>query len=69
MKRMRKSVDDAMTYVSSSRKHIGSETGEYAYTVWFDGSVVIDAASADELRELVSCMQAALKETEEGGVR
>ena len=67
MKRVRKSVDDAMTYVSSSRKHIGSETGEYAYTVWFEGSAVIDTASADDLRELASCIQAALKETEKGG--
>lgn len=67
MKRARKPVDDAMTYVSSSRRHIGSETGDYVYTVWYEGNAVIDTASADELRELVSCMQAALKETEKGG--
>ena len=67
MKRARKLVDDAVTYVSSSRKHIGGQTSEYIYTVWFDGNSVIDDASADELRELATCIQAALKETEKGG--
>ncbi|MBQ8265213.1 MAG: hypothetical protein IJY95_01250 [Bacteroides sp.] len=67
MKRVRKLVDDATTYVSSTRKHIGSESSEYVYTVWYDGNAVIDTASAEELQELVSCMQAALKMTEKGG--
>ena len=67
MNRARKLVDDAVTYVSSSRKHIGGQTSEYIYTVWFEGNSVIDDASADELRELATCIQAALKETEKGG--
>ena len=67
MKRARNLVDDAVTYVSSSRKHIGGQTSEYIYTVWFEGNSVIDDASADELRELATCIQAALKETEKGG--
>ena len=67
MKRARKLVDDAVTYVSSSRKHVGGQTSEYIYTVWFEGNSVIDDASAEELRELATCIQAALKMTEKGG--
>ena len=29
MKRARKLVDDAVTYVASSRKHVGGQTSEY----------------------------------------
>lgn len=67
MKRARKQVDDAVTYVASSRKYVGGQTSEYIYTVWFEGNSVIDDASADELRELATCIQAALKEIEKGG--
>lgn len=67
MKRTRSRVDEAITYVASSRKHVGGQTSEYIYTVWFEGNSVIDDASADELRELATCIQAALKETEKGG--
>lgn len=61
-------------YVQCSLNVTGKETSEWGYTFSMFGNFInIDELTADEVRELVSCLTAALKATgewtEEGGER
>ena len=48
-------------FVSSERSHSATSTGEYSYMLSYGGSYIACDMSADELREIISCMQNALK--------
>lgn len=56
-------------FVSSEREHSYKGTGDYRYHIWYNGSLEIPSVTADELREMITCMKQALVDTgnEKGG--
>lgn len=68
---MKKSVDisDQDIYVSSERKHSDKESGEYLYNLWYYGNIEVCSFTADDARQIIACLQNALKANEEGGAK
>lgn len=62
-----KNISNNDIYVSSERCHSANDSSEYLYNLWYEGSYVACEMSADEVREIIACLQNALAENEKGG--
>lgn len=62
-------ITDRDIYVSSERKHSDKETGEYRYNVYFYGNIELCEITADDAREIISCLQYALDINEKGDIK
>lgn len=62
----RSSVADCDIYVSAERKYSGTDKSPYLYNVFHDGEYEMESLTADEVRELIECLQHALAENEKG---
>lgn len=56
-----KKIGEDGIFVTSQRSHSATNTDEYSYMLSYGGSYIAFDMSADELREIISCMQNALK--------
>lgn len=54
-------------FVTSERDHSATNTGKYNYMLWYNGNYIVCDMSADELHEIIACVQNALKDNGEGG--
>ena len=62
-----KKISEDGIFVTSQRSHSATNTDEYSYMLSYGGNYIACDMSADELREIISCMQNALKANGEGG--
>lgn len=62
-----KSISNNNIYVTSERNHSTKSSSEYSYNLSYEGTYVLYEMSADEVREMIACLQYALSATEEGG--
>ena len=62
-----KKISEDGIFVTSQRSHSATNTDEYNYMLWYNGNYIACDMSADELHEIIACMQNALKVNEEGG--
>ncbi|WP_294617630.1 hypothetical protein [uncultured Bacteroides sp.] len=63
----RSSVADCNIFVSAECKYSGADKSPYLYNVSHDGEYEMESLTADEVRELIECLQHALAENEKGG--
>ena len=54
-------------YVQAERLCTGTETSEYKYCLAYYGNFVMCDISAEDAREIISCLQHALDVNEKGG--
>ncbi|WP_308759495.1 hypothetical protein [uncultured Bacteroides sp.] len=62
-----KSISQKDIYVQAERLCTGSETSEYRYCLAYYGNYVMCGISAEDAREIIACLQHALKINQEGG--
>ena len=62
-----KKISEDGIFVTSQRSHSATNTDEYSYMLSYGGNYIACDMSADELREIIACMQNALKANGEGG--
>lgn len=62
----RSSVADCNIFVSAECKYSGTDKSSYLYNVYHDGEYEMESLTADEVRELIECLQHALAESEKG---
>lgn len=56
-----KKISEDGIFVTSQRSHSATNTDEYSYMLSYGGNYIACDMSADELREIISCMQNALR--------
>ncbi len=54
-------------YASSERNHVEGYNSEYVYYLYHDGGQAICDMSAEEVKEVIACLQQALTANGEGG--
>jgi hypothetical protein len=54
-------------YVTSERAYSDKESGEYLYNICYCGNIEMSAIPADDVREIIACLQYALEVNEKGG--
>ncbi|WP_289124614.1 hypothetical protein [uncultured Bacteroides sp.] len=54
-------------YVTSERAYSNKEAGEYLYNICYCGNIEMSAIPADDVREIIACLQHALDVNEKGG--
>lgn len=59
------------TYVVTERAYDSSASSEYNYSLWVGGNQTFYEVSADEVREIIACLQNALNNTigQKGGAQ
>lgn len=62
-----KSISQKDIYVQAERLCTGTETSDYSYCLAYYGNYVMCSVSAEDVREIIACLQHALEEHEKGG--
>ena len=60
-------IADRDIYVSAERKFSDTDKSPYLYNVYHDGDYEMESLTADEVRDLIACLQYALDVNEKGG--
>ena len=63
-----KSITNKNIFVTSERKHTDTESGEYNYNISYLGNYELCELTAEEVVELIACLQNALQSNGEKGV-
>ena len=64
-----KSITNKNIFVTSERKHTDTESGEYNYNISYLGNYELCELTAEEVVELIACLQNALQSNGEKGVK
>lgn len=64
-----KSITNKNIFVTSERKHTDTESGKYNYNISYLGNYELCELTAEEVVELIACLQNALQSNGEKGVK
>lgn len=58
-----KSITEQDIFVSSEQDHSGDRSSDYRFNIWYYGEYTMNDLSAEDMKELIICMQHALDAT------
>lgn len=64
---MSKLIKDSDIFVVSERAHNSTQSGQHLYALWAYGDQAVSDLTADDVKEIISCLQHALDVNKEGG--
>lgn len=64
---MNRDITDRDIYAHAERLYSDKEVSVYKYSLSYQGEYVLDDLSAEEVRDIISCLQHALDVNKEGG--
>lgn len=64
---MSKLIKDSDIFVVSERAHNSTQSGQHLYALWTYGDEAFSGLTADDVKEIIVCLQRALDVNKEGG--
>lgn len=65
----RSPISECDIFVSAERKFSEKEKSEFLYNIYHAENYEMESLTADEVRELIACLQHALDTNEKGGTK
>lgn len=64
---MKRKISDKGIYAQADRLYSDKEASEYRYSLVYQGNTELEEMTAEEVREVIACLQHALDVNEKGG--